>query len=127
MPTQHTAPIILDGLEKPFQAKCLTRLRQMRGGDRQFPEELLQTLIDSHPEMLPVEELEPSFSGLRSVCRELPLGRGESKYLDNLLINTEGRACLVECKLWRNPEAVRGVVAQALDYAARWRACPMRT
>jgi hypothetical protein len=67
--------------------------------------------------MLPVEEIEPSFTNLRSVCRELPLGRESDKYLDNLLVNTDGRICLVECKLWNNPEAIRSVVAQVLDYA----------
>jgi hypothetical protein len=45
------------------------------------------------------------------------LGRDSSKLLDNLLINADGRICLVECKLWNNPEAIRSVVAQVLDYA----------
>jgi hypothetical protein len=44
-------------------------------------------------------------------------GDGTQKFVDNLLINANGRICLVECKLWRNPEAVREVVAQILDYA----------
>jgi hypothetical protein len=32
-------------------------------------------------------------------------------------VNADGRICLVECKLWQNPEAIRSVVAQVLDYA----------
>jgi hypothetical protein len=35
-----------------------------------------------------------------------------------ILINPDGRICLVECKLWHNPESVREVVGQILDYAA---------
>src|SRR5262249_43624461 len=38
-------------------------------------------------------------------------------YADNLLITPTGRLCLVECKLARNPEANRDVLAQLLNYA----------
>ena len=38
--------------------------------------------------------------------------------LDNLIMTNRGQLALVEVKLWRNPEARRKVVAQALDYAA---------
>lgn len=30
----------------------------------------------------------------------------------------EGKLVLIECKLWRNPQARREVVAQALEYAS---------
>jgi len=50
------------------------------------------------------------------LCRELTLPSAGS--LDNLFITREGQLVLVEAKLWRNPEARRKVVAQALDYAA---------
>jgi len=36
--------------------------------------------------------------------------------VDLTLISEEGRITLLECKLWRNPEARRLVVAQILDY-----------
>ena len=42
---------------------------------------------------------------------------------DVAYINHHGLLTLVECKLWRNPEARRKVVAQVIDYAravARW-------
>ena len=48
---------------------------------------------------------------------------GEAGPLDIAFINQFGRLTLVECKLWRNPEARRKVVAQTLDYAravSRW-------
>ncbi|WP_210433180.1 hypothetical protein [Vreelandella massiliensis] len=37
--------------------------------------------------------------------------------MDVVFINPSGRLTLVECKLWRNPEARRKVIAQILDYA----------
>jgi hypothetical protein len=43
--------------------------------------------------------------------------------IDNLFISPRGYLVLVETKLWRNPQARREVVAQAIDYAAslsRW-------
>ena len=49
---------------------------------------------------------------LTPLCTEL---RTEAGALDIAFINQFGRLTLVECKLWRNPEARRKVVAQALD------------
>jgi len=40
-----------------------------------------------------------------------------SGYLDNLLVTPLGDLIAVECKLWRNVEARREVVAQIIDYA----------
>src|SRR5437879_4507479 len=40
-----------------------------------------------------------------------------SGYLDNLLVTPAGDLALIECKLWRNPEARREVIAQIIDYA----------
>ena len=45
---------------------------------------------------------------------ELPLPSG---FLDNLLVTPLGDLIAVECKLWRNVEARREVVAQIIDYA----------
>jgi hypothetical protein len=47
---------------------------------------------------------------------ELPIQSG-SGYVDNLLITKSGNIALVECKLWRNPEARREVIGQIIDYA----------
>ena len=49
--------------------------------------------------------------------------RTEAGPVDVAYVNPAGRITLVECKLWRNPEARRKVVAQILDYAralVRW-------
>ena len=37
--------------------------------------------------------------------------------VDNLLVTPAGDLALIECKLWRNPEARREVAAQIIDYA----------
>jgi hypothetical protein len=88
-------------------------------GDR-YDEAWLQRLLHQNPDVLPVEQIEPGFGQLIPLCRELPLtfGAGRSGALDNLFITREGGLLLVEAKLWRNPEARRSVVAQAMEYAA---------
>jgi hypothetical protein len=80
---------------------------------------LRDTLLQN-PGIVPVRQIDPSFGPLVPLCREL---RTEAGPLDAAFINAEGRLTLVECKLWRNPEARRKVVAQVLDYAraiSRW-------
>lgn len=78
-------------------------------------ESWIQDLIDRHPECLPITEIEPALEGAVSVCREMPTTNGP---IDNVLLTPHGDIILVETKLWKNPEARRTVVAQALDYAA---------
>jgi hypothetical protein len=78
-------------------------------------ESWIQDLIDRHPECLPITEIEPTLEGAISVCREMPTTHGP---IDNVLITPDGDIVLIETKLWKNPEARRTVVAQALDYAA---------
>jgi len=75
----------------------------------------LQELVHRHPEILPIQEIEPVFTRPVSACRELRTPHGP---IDNFLITPEGNLLIVEAKLWRNPEARRKVVAQALDYAS---------
>jgi hypothetical protein len=78
-------------------------------------EAALRDLIADHPALLPVHEIDPSFGRLVTVTIELNLpGAG---FIDVLLIDEFGRLIVVECKLWRNPQARREVVAQILDYA----------
>lgn len=78
-------------------------------------EQPLRDLLFEHPELLPVKELEPEIGNIIAVTRELSLpGAG---FVDVFLISEHGRLILVECKLWRNPQARREVVGQILDYA----------
>lgn len=112
-------PILIDSLDKPTTITSLERRTAKSGGiGPAYREALLQHLVHSTPECLPIQEIEPAFVGLRSVCIELPLRRGSTdRYADNLLISPEGRICLVECKLAHNAEADRDVLAQLIDYA----------
>jgi len=80
----------------------------------------LRDLLAAHPNLLPIDEVDPSFAPLAPLCTEM---RTEAGPVDVALISPTGRLTLVECKLWRNPEARRKVVAQILDYAraiSRW-------
>ncbi|GIK48236.1 MAG: hypothetical protein BroJett013_09330 [Alphaproteobacteria bacterium] len=82
---------------------------------------LRDTLL-RHPELIPVGDIDPAYGPLTPLCAELHLGAGVGR-LDAAFINAYGRLTLVECKLWRNPQARREVVAQVLDYAraiSRW-------
>jgi len=74
---------------------------------------LRDTLL-ANPNLIPVGEIDPSFGPLIPLCSELGTGAGP---IDAAFISPHGRLTLVECKLWRNPEARRKVVAQILDYA----------
>ena len=91
------------------------------GDNESRDENWLQDLIYKNPRLLPVEEIEPSYLDLYPVCRELPIKNVGS--LDALFVNKHGLLTLVECKLWKNPQARREVVGQILDYAqelSRW-------
>lgn len=112
-------PIFVDDLDAPTRAAPLTRVTSSRlNGQPGYREALLQHLVHTAPECLPVRSIDPAFFGLRAVCKELPLREDVGRYADNLLINPDGRLCLVECKLANNAEADRDVTAQLIDYAA---------
>ena len=101
------------------KATLLSPVPLQRSGDGVhdggYDEAWLQQLIQDHPDILPVAEIEPGFGRLIPVSREVWCGHG---YIDNLFVTAEGGIVIVEAKLWRNPEARRHVVAQSLDYAA---------
>jgi hypothetical protein len=108
---QHTTPMIVDRLDMPGAARALERV----GFDSpKHKEDFIQTLIYHAPQLLPVREIEPAFGSLLSVCTELPTPAGS---IDNLYVTETGNLAIAECKLWRNPEARRQVVAQIIDYA----------
>ena len=111
--------LLEDGASSPgCGARAAARLPLGETGGRD--EAWLRDTLFHHPEILPLGDLDPSFGPLIPLCREL---RTEAGPLDIAYINTRGQLTLVECKLWRNPEARRKVVAQVLDYAraiSRW-------
>ena len=78
-------------------------------------EHTLRDLIYDNPTILPVRDIDPGYGRLFTVARELNVpGVG---FVDVLLADEHGRLVVVECKLWRNPQARREVVGQILDYA----------
>lgn len=80
-----------------------------------YQESWLQEVLRIHPNILPTAEIEPVFSPLIPIGKEVPTDSG---YIDNLFISPQGYPVLVETKLWKNPEARRDVLAQSIDYAA---------
>lgn len=80
-----------------------------------YNEAWLQELIHLHPEILPIADIEPAFGAPFAVAREMICAHG---IIDNFYITPTGDIVLVETKLWRNVEARRKVLAQALDYVA---------
>jgi len=120
MDSQYSSPLVIDGLGDEAKVQRLTRVSMTVGGGALYSEAWLQQLIVRHPSLLPVDQMEPALVPLVPVCTELPTPSG---YIDNLFITPDGGLILAECKLWRNPEARREVVAQIIDYAkdvSRW-------
>jgi hypothetical protein len=92
----------------------------LSSGAAEYDEKFIQDLVFDHPECLPVDQIDRGYLGLVPVCTELNTAAGP---LDVLYVTNTGRLCILEAKLWRNPEARRKVVGQILDYAkevSRW-------
>lgn len=82
-------------------------------------EKWLQALLYAHPELVPLDIIDPGAGRMIPICRELTVPKaGASVFLDIFGVTPQGRLVLIECKLWRNPQARREVVAQILEYAA---------
>ena len=78
-------------------------------------ENALRDLLFAQPAILPVGEIDLAIGPLAPITRELNVpGVGR---IDALLADGRGHLVVVECKLWRNPQARREVVGQILDYA----------
>jgi len=83
-------------------------------------EAYIESLVHEHPACSPIAEIDAMFSRPVPICTELNTEAGR---IDNFMVTPSGLPVLVECKLWRNPEARREVVSQILDYAkelSRW-------
>jgi hypothetical protein len=114
--TQYGRTLFIEQFKAGSSAKVLTRIRFSKHAFEAGPydEAWVQRLIMRQPSLLPVDQIEPAFANLVPICVELPTPSG---YLDNLLVTPAGDLALVECKLWRNPEARREVIGQIIDYA----------
>ncbi|WP_245477737.1 hypothetical protein [Bradyrhizobium guangxiense] len=117
MDRQHSAPILLSAEGSSIALELVPQ----HGSAASILEAQIQEIVHAHPAALPIAEIDPLFVGALSVCREMQLGKAGR--VDNFLITPSGLPVLVECKLWRNPEARREVIGQILDYAkvlSRW-------
>jgi hypothetical protein len=74
----------------------------------------LRDFLLAHPAVLPTASIDAAYVDPLPVCRELRTAAGR---IDCLFITRFGGLVIVECKLWRNPQARREVVAQIFDYA----------
>lgn len=117
MPRQHSTPILIRAGEKDGVSLTPVNVRASASG---ITEADIQKLVQDHPSILPIEEIDPIFLNPVAICTELSTPAG---YIDNLLVTPTGLPVIVECKLWRNPEGRREIVGQILDYAkelSRW-------
>ena len=92
--------------------------RQSLGTGSIFDEKWLQKVLFENIELIKV--CDPVYDKVKIVplCRELTLNDGiRNLFLDVLAVTETGRLVLIECKLWKNPQARREVLAQTLEYA----------
>lgn len=97
--------------DKPAQPLRRRYLTEPNGHDEAW----LRDTILTHPQILPVADLDPTFGPLIPMCSEL---RTPSGPIDAAFINAQGRLTIAEFKLWKNPQSRREVVGQVLDYVA---------
>ena len=112
MTRQNAALVLVDGSSTSRLEPI--PLKPLQGGSA-YDEAWIQNLIFAQPMAMPVGEIAPGFGPLIPICKELDTR--SAGYADALFINPLGMPTLVECKLWRNPQARREVVGQINDYA----------
>lgn len=111
------SPIVFSEGKQQRRFTPLAGISARRDDPNSFNESLLQELIDATPNVLPVREYLPSTTTLFSLGREVPVDLGANNgYIDNLLVTNDGYLVIVETKLYRNPEGIREVIAQTLQY-----------
>ncbi|MEQ8393721.1 MAG: hypothetical protein RIC85_05040 [Gammaproteobacteria bacterium] len=113
-------PLWLAGAAPGAEAALLEPIPLGRGAEAdRYNEAWLQDVLFAHPELIPHRVLDRDLPPAIPVCKELPVQLPDGVgYVDLLAVTPTGTPVLVECKLWRNPEAKREVVAQVIDYAA---------
>ncbi|MDR3463687.1 MAG: hypothetical protein P4L76_15365 [Beijerinckiaceae bacterium] len=114
---------MLEGLtDVAGTARSLKRVPM--GVEGRHDEKWLQRLLFDHPELIPIDTIDLGAKEVIAVCREFSIPKeGATIFLDILAVTPHGRLVLVECKLWRNPQARREVIGQILEYASllrRW-------
>jgi hypothetical protein len=112
--TQYGLPLLVANFEGT-SAQGLKRIRFHKGqGKDDYRERWLQEFVSRHPNVLPIEQIEPALTPAIPVCMEMKLSSG---FVDNLFATPNGDLIVGETKLFRNPEARREVIGQIIDYA----------
>lgn len=110
-------PVVIANNAGKASFSVLAGVSVRRDDPNSFNETMLQELIDAAPDVLPVREYLPSTTCLFSLGREIPVDLGANQgFIDNLLVTNDGFLVIVETKLYRNPEGIRDVIAQTLQY-----------
>lgn len=113
---QHCPPVILQSAVDPSPQRLMSVLLW----SPPFDEAALQKILALNPSLLPLEDIELSFSPAVLLGREMGTAAGS---IDLAFVSPSGQLAFVETKLWKNPGARREVVVQILDYAkevSRW-------
>ena len=97
----------------------LSRSGMQSDSTQAYQECALQEVIDRWPGILPISDFYPSVESVCSLGREIPIpvADGAEGFIDNVLVTDDGHLVIVETKLWRNPDALREVIAQTLQYS----------
>lgn len=116
--------LLIDDPADTTAATALRRRTLSAGSEDSRDEKWLQKLLFDQPELVPLGEFDPDAGAFLPLTRELPLPHGGGSVFPDLLgVTRSGRLVIIECKLWRNPQARREVIAQITEYAAllrRW-------
>ena len=75
----------------------------------------LQDYLESHPALIPLEEIDENPLDLLCIGREVGVVPGS---MDLLFIDANGILTIVETKLAQNPEVRRAVIGQIVEYAS---------
>lgn len=102
--------LLLDGTARPQKGQRIG-LAESKGKDEAW----LRDVLFENPDVIPIDEIDSAFGPLIPLRKELRIDTGR---IDAVFINEQGRLTILECKLWRNPEARKKVVGQAVDYVS---------
>lgn len=101
-------PVLIDKSNK------YEKLNRVLLSSETIKEKWLQDLLAKNPSILPTGDVDPTYSPLFLIGREIMTPNGR---IDNLYVTPNGHLVIVETKLWSNPEARRAVVGQIIEYA----------
>ena len=93
---QHATPLYLPQGGAPALA-----LQPLALSGQSVTEAEIQALVQEHPSVLPITEIDSQYANPIPICTELNT-RGAGM-IDNFMVTATGLPILVECKLWRNP------------------------